>query len=531
MKRFLSLFIALILVFSMFAVTAVAFAEDQASNCLDSKRRANLDEETTATHEVKFDETMFKKYVVAQQSTNIEMSKTFMFDGKYTEGDGDDAKTVVWFEDYDILHAIFPGINYIELKDEDFDEEDKDNLYTLTYDLQMSDKEGEELSLHPTQKVKLNKAPKNEGYLFAGWTVKFDEKDGVTIPKEFNDTNRFPEEFQFNMLETDVTVTANWIKILEKDEEGEQEKVPDMYANDLIYVLYNSSDSRNDMEDWSECPVTGSFTVTTEVTWAFRFAVVDGIKFKAEGSTYDWKLVLVTTYQNMLDKIKEIESSGQELTEEEQKKLRKEHDCTLYLVPRDTTHPVIELSDTMTKKEEEGLTVGVNYSISTSLDIEDASSTTVTYKVYKKVGNDVEGAEDGWLLIFDSKTKEVTEGYDKNISTSGVITPLEEDVTGEYVYKIVYSVVDAAGFYGVNKDGKFNLEYHPTMLLKVNMPVTDPGKISALDVWKIILYVIAGLSAAGIVVLLCIKPKQATAADTRYNPNANDDTDGNGKQE
>ena len=39
---------------------------------------------------------------------------------------------------------------------------------------------------------------------------------------------------------------------------------------------------------------------------------------------------------------------------------------------------------------------------------------------------------------------------------------------------------------------------------------------SKAEAWKIVLYVIAGLSALGIIVLLCIKPKEQKA-DARYN--------------
>ena len=196
-------------------------------------------------------------------------------------------------------------------------------------------------------------------------------------------------------------------------------------------------------------------------------------------------------------------------------------DLTLWSYSRDTTAPTANLSDSLKNKQEEGLTVGVNYTVSTSLTIEDCSSTTTTYVVYKQVGSDNGGDSDGWLQIYDSATREVAEGYENNISTGGVITPLESDVTGEYVYKIVYTVKDAYNFESVT-DADKPAAFKPTLLLKVK-PAEAEEK-SPVDVWKIILYVIAGLSAVGIVVLLFVKPKQATD-DGRYNASAANNSD------
>ena len=500
MKRFLSLFIALILAFSMFAVTAIAFAEDNEGGNTD-------DNESVATHEVSFDAAKFKSYVYENQIKVIEMSKTFMLDGKISIGDDEE---VVWYKNYKILHEIFPGINYIELKDEDFEEKDSSGengspeallLYIL--DLPDGVENADEIKApdaklyYVTQHVSLAKAPEVSGYLFAGWSIEYDG-----MPDEYKD-NLFAADYKFNMPNVQVRATANWVKVAGEGEE--QQPLPKTYANDQIYVLYTSSDSKEEMDKWDRCLVSNTFSVTTAGPWAFRFAVADGIKVSEKDHTFDWEDdILVTTFSNVLDEIEKGEMSEQQLLE---------IDYTLRCTAEDTTNPEVKLSTSMKNKVSEGLTVGTTYSISTALDIEDASSTTVYYVVYKFV----DGA---WKQIFDSKKSEVAEGYEENISKSGVITPLASDVKSDKtaVYKIEYTVVDAYGYKGihVDKDVEGDLPELPTMLLHVNAQPVAPKKMTALDAWKIVLYVIAGLSAIGIVVLLFIKPKQETAVDARY---------------
>ena len=530
MKRFLSLFIALILVFSMFAVTSVAFAAPED----DSDQT-----ESTASHEVTFlangesgDATGTFKEIFNQQKATIEMSKSFKINGS-VKFNGKDVEC--WYTDYEVLHAIFPGINYVEVKDEDIlgeDDEGYEDVQTfkLTYkydftgvEVKTEDDKEYEFPKEPNAKdyqatkvIKLDKAPNIPGYVFAGWSLEFDNDSAVDYAELKDQENRFRSGFEFNMPESDVTVTAHWVA------EEEKEDV-ELYANDLIYVLYTNSDAREDMKDWDRSLVTSSFSVTTSGWWMFRFAVADGIRYADNNNTLDWeKHILTTTFQNVQDLI-----DGEEELDDE---TFKSNNYTFVAYAEDTKAPEVSLSESLKDRQTSGLTVGTTYTISTSLDIEDASGYNVYYKVYKGVRDSNEA---DWTLIYDSKTKEITEDYEKNISSSGVITPLEEDVKNNYVYKIEYTVVDNCGFKGVNvEDKELNTV---SMYLSVKMPVKTPGKISAIDAWKIVLYVIAGLSAVGIVVLLCIKPKQAEAADGRYNSSAKEasdgGSDGDGEQE
>ena len=530
MKRFLSIFIALILVLSLFSVTVVAFAD------------GNVDGDNPGETEVKrvtFETEPFNKYVFEERGFHIEMDGEFMLDGKVTlKGDSDkDDREVVWYKNSEILHEIFPGIRYIELKDEvgvvkpdadgKFDESVK--LYTLeyVYNLPKSETDSEdneteekkEFKYQATEHVTLAKAPeiKSKAYKFQGWKIEFPGSDEIA---EFKQTDYFfAEDFVFNMPELKdgekVTVTAQWKELVpvESEKDGDEaadsevkyeDVAIDFYANDKIYVLYcgPNDEPRDEMKNWKYCDVTSHFPLTTEGWWGFRFAVVDGVK--SDGSNFKFEDdVLVTSYQNVLDTIERGETDEDKI---------KEIDYTLWGQTDDTTHPVVELSNTLKDQVETGLTAGKSYTVSTSLDIKDASSTTVTFEIWKKVSGE-------WVLIYDGNKEKsderITEGYEDFVTVSGStvrINPVAADITGEDVYKIVYFVVDAKGWYGVKSLDEIDKEYNPEMLLRVYAAEKTPEQ-QKVEAWKIVLYVVAGLAAVGIVVLLFIKPKQTVKAD------------------
>lgn len=238
---------------------------------------------------------------------------------------------------------------------------------------------------------------------------------------------------------------------------------------DEIYVEYcRPSESSQGKDTWDHSTkITEGISISTSGWWKFRLVVKDGT--------------------------------------DTSKVLCKSDAFVRYA--EDTTHPVVELSSDMVKKHEEGLTSGVTYTVSTSLSYPDdsnSSSKTVTYVIQKKVNGE-------WVTIYDSVKREVTKGYESYVSTSGVITPADEDIRADKaaVYQVVYSVVDSYGFHGV-ADSESTVEHNPKLELFVKAPESKGGKANAVLIWKIILYVIAGLSAVGIVVLLCIKPKQKT---------------------
>ena len=253
---------------------------------------------------------------------------------------------------------------------------------------------------------------------------------------------------------------------------------------DKIYVEYcRPSESSQGKDTWDHSTeITEGVSISTSGWWKFRLVVKDGT---------DTSKVLCKS-------------------------------SAFVRYAEDTTNPVVELSSDMVKKHEEGLTSGVTYTVSTSLSYPDdsnSSSKTVTYVIQKKVNGD-------WVTIYDSVTREVTKGYESYVSTSGVITPDDKDIRADKtaVYKVVYTVTDSYGYHGV-ADAESKVEHKPELELFVKAPESNGNKMSAVDVWKIILYVIAGLSAVGIVVLLCVKPKQKTEQPARAETKSDDNGD------
>lgn len=152
--------------------------------------------------------------------------------------------------------------------------------------------------------------------------------------------------------------------------------------------------------------------------------------------------------------------------------------------------------------ESDGLTAGTSFSVksySYYFTATDTSSISYTYVIKKLIGGD-------WKEIYNSVDKTVADDYKDFVTAGGTITPTADDVSDEPVYKIIYTIKDSNGYVA-------NLsEDDATLSLKVLAAKTTDTTTDGVSAWKIILYVIAGLSAVGIVVLLFVKPKQAQPA-------------------
>lgn len=528
MKRFLSILIALILVLSLFAVNIVAFADDEATTNPGTEQSGSAgegegdeEEDVVIPHaEVGFNWQKYQELFMSTQRFEIEMSENFMLD-------------IDWLYDAELVREIFPGIIYNVWPKEDLEE--KTEEFTLTFDLNgipessymgyycekddtyyieheldegkcpdcggdvvwKRHKEYESVDYKETQHIKLPSAPvAPSGQKFGGWEL---ISDGLPTWRE---GVLYKASTEIAMPADDMTVKAVWVDI--------EEELKDETPDDVIYVLYcntSRTDPREEMEDWSHCSIKSNFSVTTEGWWYFRFAVLDGANANKSNYSFDWEDVLATTYDNVQDAIDDDDPSTDPDAME---------DLTLRGYAVDTTRPIISLSKSMEDKHELGIIVGTKYNISTSLEIEDCSGTTVNYVVYKLVNK-------AWVQIYDSSRVEeerVVEGYEDFISKDGAITPVEDDVTGEYIYKIVYTVVDDWGNVGVREDDSEAESVE--LLLKVVREEKAPAKTDPVEVWKIVLYVVAGLSAVGIVVLLLIKPKKEAVADGRYNVKADE---------
>lgn len=161
------------------------------------------------------------------------------------------------------------------------------------------------------------------------------------------------------------------------------------------------------------------------------------------------------------------------------------------------TAPEIELTSTQLKVETTGIKAGSTYTIPTPTVTAVGTTASYTYQITKLVGED-------YVVIYDSKTGDITEGYEDFVTTAGSLVPGKNEVATKdeagkvvYLYKLVYTATDNYGY---------------TNTRTVNVMTTKPdAEMSAFDVWETVLIVVASLAAVGIVVLLFVKPKEEVA--------------------
>lgn len=277
-----------------------------------------------------------------------------------------------------------------------------------------------------------------------------------------------------NAVSTSFALNNDWVK--------DSAKVKSVFANanyilttegefgvtsesDKVFVEY-CTPSKDYKDTWTCVDVSKTITISTTGWWGFRYVL------KNSSGTTSSSDVLART-------------------------------STIHLYFSDETAPeVTGLHSDMKTAMEDGITVGKTYTIKTNISIADTSSTTTSYVVYKKVNGS--WTEDP---VYDSSTKVVAEGFENGISTAGVITMLEEDVlaNNEPVYKIVYTVKDALGYTTVFED-------ELTLFAKAE----EKEPLTSSQIWQIVLFAVAGLSLIGIIVVLCIKPKEVEV-DARQN--------------
>ena len=540
MKRFISLLIALVLLVGTFALPTFALAEGT-----ETPDAPDVGEEVA--RDVDFSVDAFKKYIIDNNKGYfVEMGKEFKLNLSWTDKatvEGEDDIVRELLKDEDALHALFPGeLHYIVLPDEEDVEDNDDNRFTVTYKAggegAAEDQKDVSEDFLKTKHVTLKSAATfeaNEKYEFVGWLAPVDY-DGTLLEEGVYYLYRAGD--QFSMPAADIEVVAYWYLKDTDDDEAEEvekadleEKLEFTYpVNDIICLEYCSPSDDPKNENWTRVKADSEISLNASGFWMFRLVVVDGEK--NDISDDDSVLTPYNSEDFIAKRLRKDGVNGEEVYHWE------EFTLTRYAV--DTTKPEIALSSSMKSKMEDGLTVGTTYSISTSLTITDSSNTTVTYKVYRQEasGGAVKGDGDSWKLIYDSAAEtRVVEGYESYISSSGTINPQSEDVTteGNYRYKIVYSVKDANGFFGVaeseeaeNGTKDESGEFHPTLYLGVKLDEQGQKHKQKMEIWKIILFVIAGLSAVGIVVLLFIKPKQEVVGDSRVSgvDSADGDSDG-----
>ncbi len=435
MKKFVSLFITLVLLVSLCSTVTLAFAEDNVAVTGVSFDKASDSREVG-------EGTLTVKATVAPSNATNKGVVYSMADESAGKGVTVDSSTGI--VTIDSTAAIGEYIIVAASSE--------NSALTARFTLKLT---------APRQKIVFNEE-KFWTYLDAeNKNYKMDMKSSFMVSNEWlKDSAKVAEVFEN-------------INYMVEDDEGYKDEKDNL---DKIYIEYRTPSEDPREEKWGDAKlVTSTFSVNTSGWWTFRYLIKD----------------------------------------KNDKELARSSSFVRYA--EDLTNPVVDLSDSMKNKAKDGLTSGITYSISTSLSITDSSSTTVTYIVEKLV-------KGVWTKIYDSESKEVTKGYENNISTSGVITPVDNDINKDKtpVYKITYTVVDSYGFEGVSS-GENQVEFHPELLLFVNAPEGTEKQAQKIEAWKIVLYVIAGLSAVGIVVLLCIKPKQATETGTKVNYNKDSD--------
>ena len=312
--------------------------------------------------------------------------------------------------------------------------------------------------------------------LFTVTTVAFaDEGEGSATPVTFDEA-AFNEISANNpvlvqAVSSEFSLDVSWLKdaakvkevfaganyVLNEEEGHEDYELANGSDTVKLQYLRPSNDYKDDAKWTPTSKVNSTINVSTTGWWGFRYIL------KQNGSSEAYAAKSSVIYIYFSD---------------------------------DSAPNVTGLSTDMKKVQQEGIKVGSTYSIRTNLTISDTSSTTVTYKVFKKVNG-------SWTEqpIYDSVTKEVAEGYEKNISTGGVITMQESDVTADKspVYKIVYSVKDAMGY--VTEGTEMTI-----------FATKEAQTVSTNQIIQYVLFGVAALSAIGIVVVLLVKPKQKAGA-------------------
>ena len=261
----------------------------------------------------------------------------------------------------------------------------------------------------------------------------------------------------------DLALPTEWLKDAGILKEATTVKADDATANDSellkVKVLYcNPNSYFHSSDKWDESD--NDVSATTYGVWHFRYVIVD--------------------------------MAGNESVQS---------DAITRTIVHPGTNPEIELTATQLKVQTTGIKAGSTYTIPTPTVTAVGTSATYTYQITKLVGND-------YVVIYDSETGDITEGYEDFVTTAGSLVSGKNEVAGKdaegkvtYLYKVVYNAKDSYGY---------------TSSLTLNVLTTQPdAEMSAFDVWETVLIVVASVAAVGIVVLLFVKPKEKTEESGR----------------
>ena len=380
-----------------------------------------------------------------------------------------------WLLNESLVETIFPGISYT-LRFGDWTAEiGDDGLMNITWTLHGGTEYTAKLKKETKEESEPEGAAEGETTAadFVG-TWKSEDLAGKSVELVFTSTHVTVERNNRSLGRVTYTVEDGAAKFTTGDSAkpyavaDESDKILVQYATPTID--YKDFASWNTVEIGTDINVIGTTSSTSRLGWwVFRFVVRD--------------------------------SNGTVLTNDQGEEIRSER-IDIYF--SDTSEPEYRDNDGLTSdmisSRDNGLTVGSTYTIKTNLRYIDNGTVTVNYTVYK-----LNTKTNKWVPIL-VKGEEVAEGYEDCITAAGVITPKESDILkgNKPIYRIVYTLTDDQLYTSA-----------PTTLELFVKAAEEETTISGTEVWKIILYVIAGLSAVGIVVVLCIKPKQPQTEDAR----------------
>jgi len=546
-KKIVSLLIALVLCVSLFSVSAVAFAaDDTAPNLVGAwaeQDAATDDGSRIKVTEKTFSGTIKYKETVGETTTTRSASVS----GKYTfEGDKinvtPDSDTATFTVDYDATNKT---LTFKDTKAGENESDPRVDLYTKVLTRREISYDAEKFSaLEEVKNVdKVQGATEHFQFDYA-WLV--DEQKVADIFTGVNYVLKYGEwkatvgsdgamALTWTLKDDDkglnVTQTASLTKTEGSDSDNKFVGTWEgTFVNKSIKLVFSSTKkvevNRNGLSLGNVAyTVTGDDATFTTGDSGKKFAVADGsdkvyVQYATPTIDYkdfaSWNNVEIGTDINIIGTTSSTsrigwwvfrfvakDSNGTVLTDSNGTEIRSDR-IDVYF--GDASAPAYRdnggLTSDMISMRDNGLTVGETYTIKTNLRYIDNGEVTVNYKVYKW-----DTKTNDWTAepIFEKGGK-VVEGYEDYITTAGVITPHKEDVLADKkpAYKIVYSLKDDQGY-----------ESDTTTLELFVKEAETKTPASSTDVWKIVLYVIAGLALVGIIVVLCIKPKKPEAEDAR----------------
>lgn len=300
---------------------------------------------------------------------------------------------------------------------------------------------------------------------------------GANASFKIEKNSKFMFDNSWALKEQEITPT-------EPLEEGEEPKTETVYNVDDIRLVfphfretYTVEEETKTYEDklyivcytpnatsWTSYDVlsNGTFSATTDGYYSFRYKV----EYKDETGK-----VIDTVYSKIIKRY-----------------------------TQDTTAPTLSVA--IDKEKSVSATSAFTVTLPS---FDDASSVNKSYVIYKKVNGN-------YIPVYDSLTGDITTGYEDCIAEGGIIKALTEDIlSGEdkYMYKIVFDAVDVWGNkIDASEEELTQYVYVTEKTAEPTNPDDNKKVVTAGDVWKIVLIVIASLSAIGIVVLLFVKPAE-----------------------